>query len=434
VPWLEAQAKALLPPKPKPEPVEGEEDAEPEEPVPDDPGTAGQISELLDDATLWESAGVGFGEVGTYLLFRSLQLLAGREGDECVVRFWGKILGRHGDYFIAQAKTETTSAPDPLEVNPDSEQKEGFQLKDIVKDFDAEGLDGPNRYTYWASSDPSSGGWTKLPHVTPAQIVAARAHRRFFTGDLSAPVPSFPPLPGNTEAHLLRATIADITADTTLSLAGLVEPDDDAAAEEPPLFKVKAVEADEDEGKTFTLPELRAPEAWLHAEIDIRPNGRCQVMAAPEEEESAGVDLEAAKAKFYAPFTAKDAPLDTDAKGCKPAARSIAEDTDAHGKSEWALRATPGGAAIAPAAALVIAKSLKWPGAIAVAAGFGTPTPSEKPRRRVTNVYVGYGVPRRAAGKPFALTLPPPVGVECALPADESADVVVEPPKPAEEE
>ncbi len=79
------------------------------------------------------------------------------------------------------------------------------------------------------------------------------------------------------QAHLLRATIADITADTTLSLAGLIEPDDDAAAEEPPVFKVKAVDADEDDAKTFTLPELRAPEAWLHAEIDIRPNGRCQV-------------------------------------------------------------------------------------------------------------------------------------------------------------
>jgi hypothetical protein len=56
VPWLEAQAKVLLPPKPKPEPVEGEEEPEPEaEPAPEDPGTAGQVSEVLDDATLWSA-------------------------------------------------------------------------------------------------------------------------------------------------------------------------------------------------------------------------------------------------------------------------------------------------------------------------------------------------------------------------------------------
>jgi hypothetical protein len=57
-------------------------------------------------------------------------------------------------------------------------------------------------------------------------------------GDLSSPVAIYPPIPGNSEAHLLRAAIADITAETVLSLAGVVEPDDDAFAEEPPLVKV----------------------------------------------------------------------------------------------------------------------------------------------------------------------------------------------------
>lgn len=80
-----------------------------------------------------------------------------------------------------------------------------------------------------------------LPHRGARQIVSFRAHRRFFTGDLASPVSLYPPLPGAaTEAHLLRAAVADITAACTLSLAGLVEPDDDAAAEEPPVLKARA--------------------------------------------------------------------------------------------------------------------------------------------------------------------------------------------------
>lgn len=101
--WLDGHKKYLLPIPPKPEPVEGEEPAEaPAEEEPVDPGTAGQVSEVLDDSTLWEQAGLGFGEELTFRLFRSLQLLAGREGDDCKIRFWGKIIARHGDYYIAQ--------------------------------------------------------------------------------------------------------------------------------------------------------------------------------------------------------------------------------------------------------------------------------------------------------------------------------------------
>ena len=69
----------------------------------------------------------------------------------------------------------------------------------------------------------------------------------------------------------------------------------------------------------------------------------------------------------------------------------------------WVLRQCPSGAGSSPSGqSLVVAKSLKWPGAIAVAAGFfsgtgasatnstpaGATTNSSKGRRRITNVYV----------------------------------------------
>lgn len=85
VAWVDTHKQYLWPTPPPPEPEDGAEPPE-EEPEPEDPGTAGQCSNVLDDAVLWSWAGVGFGSDQTYRLFRSLQLLAGREGDDCKVR------------------------------------------------------------------------------------------------------------------------------------------------------------------------------------------------------------------------------------------------------------------------------------------------------------------------------------------------------------
>ena len=72
--------------------------------------------------------------------------------------------------------------------------------------------------------------WTKLPHVTPAQIVAAKTIRKLFTGRLDAPVVTFPPFPGN-EANYLRAQIARITATTQVSPSGYFQHPEDEEEE-----------------------------------------------------------------------------------------------------------------------------------------------------------------------------------------------------------
>lgn len=73
--------------------------------------------------------------------------------------------------------------------------------------------------------------WTKLPHVTPAQIVATRKLRKLFTGHLDAPIVTFPPFPGN-ETHYLRAQIARITATTQISPAGYFQHPEDEEEEQ----------------------------------------------------------------------------------------------------------------------------------------------------------------------------------------------------------
>lgn len=89
-----------------------------------------------------------------------------------------------------------------------------------------EGKDGANKYSYWVCSEVG-GEWTRLPHVAASHVCAARKLRRFLTGDLEAPVPGHPPFHGR-EKHLVRATIARITAGTVLAPTGLFEPEEGA--------------------------------------------------------------------------------------------------------------------------------------------------------------------------------------------------------------
>ena len=87
-----------------------------------------------------------------------------------------------------------------------------------------EGKAGANKYAYWVTQSielgtNAHGGWLKLPNVTMDQVVKSRKFKRFFTGDLDAPVPSYPPFQG-TERNLLRATIARIVGATSISPDG----------------------------------------------------------------------------------------------------------------------------------------------------------------------------------------------------------------------
>ena len=89
--------------------------------------------------------------------------------------------------------------------------------------------------------------WGKLPHVTPAQIVAARQIKKLFTGRRDAPVVSYPPFPGKEESYL-RAQIARISATTRISPQGYFQFEEEE--EEPeeggecvPCVCVKAVSA-----------------------------------------------------------------------------------------------------------------------------------------------------------------------------------------------
>lgn len=120
----------------------------------------------------------------------------------------------------------------------------------------------------------------KLPSVTPQQIDAARRIRKFLTGNLSAPVNSFPPFPGN-EANYLRAQIARIAAATVISPKGAFSAEEDDSGELPLVQHNQEFEG-------MDVSDLLQLSNWVHHNPHILKQGRCtffQLRQENEEEE-----------------------------------------------------------------------------------------------------------------------------------------------------
>lgn len=348
------------------------------------------FQDLLEEARMWECAGVSLSPEETYRLGLSIKALA--VANNASTSFWGKLVTRSGDYYVAQA------VRDPEEL--------GEVDKEVM-----EGTDGPNKYVYFVSKAPTGAKmWTKLPPVTPMQCVVGRQIKRFLSGDLAAPVHSFPPFPGDTEANLVATLVALITADCHLSLNGLLKPSDEAEDEQ----RLIAANDPEEQPEAITLAELEDMGTWVHSEVDICPNGRCQLVPVKEDENGDPIEPEDPQPEL------------------KEVLRSIGEDlvSEESGKVQWVLRAAPGGAGKL-GSSCVVARSLQWPGFSSVAKN-----------KTVTNIYAGTGI---ATSQTVTYTppMPKPTQKEFGFPTEENEegeqlveqpDVVTEPPKEEEDE
>lgn len=140
----------------------------------------------------------------------------------------------------------------------------------------------------------------------------------------------------------------------------------------------------------------------MHHELEINTLGRNAPL--PPEQDEDGNDVE------------PDEPVEV-----VPPLRSIAEDTPEG--AAWSFRMCPGGAGAGPNS-VVVARSLRWPGACAVAFG-----------RRFLNVYVGDGV--NHSQTTYTPPLPSAILAEWQPAEEESylqehADIVTDPTPPAE--
>ena len=201
-------------------------------------------------------AGVSIGKSDLYKLYLSIKRLSEAVPSAVKLRFFGKICTRGLPYYIVQGEND---------------EPEGIDEKL------QEGKAGANKYAYWVSSDIPSDvkSWIKLPNVTSEMIVVSRQIKRMLTGNLAAPVPSYPPFPGN-ESHLLRTQLGRIAASTSIAPADYYVADEEGnvkLADEPPY----AAKSSGDVG---------VQEGWKHFEPELNKLGRVTKLPASGDEEN----------------------------------------------------------------------------------------------------------------------------------------------------
>lgn len=206
----------------------------------------------MESAFYFEQGGVGLSSDESFRLFLALKQLVEQQPIH-TCRFWGKILGFKRSYLVAEVEfregeeemeeEEVEELTESGEVTETHGEEEGEEDEEKVADSipkstwkpppvipKEESRSGANKYLYFVCNEPGRP-WTRLPHVTPNQIVQARKIKKFFTGYLDAPVVSYPPFPGN-EANYLRAQIARISAATHISPLGFYQFNEEEGDEE----------------------------------------------------------------------------------------------------------------------------------------------------------------------------------------------------------
>ncbi|PAA84117.1 hypothetical protein BOX15_Mlig022956g1 [Macrostomum lignano] len=394
------------------EPTQGDEDEEEMDSA---------LPNLWQTAYLFEQGGVGLDAEETYRLWLALKELEKQHSFE-QLRFWGKILGTEGGYYIAEgllkqdeidaiveeeakAAAATASSADgskPEQAGADSAAdaeaagdadeeppedpipKPDFKPPPVVPREDAGS--GVNRFVYFVCSEPGRP-WTRLPSVTPAQIQAARKVKKFFTGRLDAPVVTYPPFPGN-EANYLRAQVCRISAGTIISPQGFYMFDEEEEEDEEGGGRDNFVENPEFE--PMPVRELIDPSlsSWVHHVQHVLPQGRTRWWnpAQKRDDDSVDDEDEEEKEEMDEPQPEEGPPLLT----------PLSEDAEVDGNQPWTARLS---SQLLPQFSVAVLSSNLWPGAHAVAQG-----------SLFENVYIGWG--HKYATENYSPPPPPPVLLE----------------------
>jgi len=356
---------------------------------PSDPTAAPKVlcavQNFLEDAAMFEWAGVGFSKQESFHIALSLRKLAAEVPALERLRLWGKVLGTGGDYYVAEGTLKQPEGAAPAEPALPG-----------TPEYDVEPHgEGANTWAYWVSAGGTSP-WVRLPAARASHIVAARSIKRLLTGNLGSPVVSTPWFPGK-ERHLLRSQIARITASCTLSVKGWYD------MEEDPDGKKTMKQVD---GAEFPPPEeLKTEAGWSHCAPFLLATGKSSYPDMEKLEALAGEgginedivkELQKQQEKEAAHEMLEG--IEEDLSDLKPEGAEVSPG--------WSIKVhgdqgayTAGGERKAYCVTAV--RSMIWPGAVTVAQG-----------SKFANLYVGYGlkcntlVPLDKDGLPLGGTSP----------------------------
>lgn len=369
------------------------------------------VPNVIESSRFFEDAGVGLGRNETLRVALALKALAAEKPLRSV-RFWGKIFGTKMNYVVAECEWQEGEEPQPEEAADedaadDEEEPEGWappKSKFVAPPAAPaeEYGQGVNKKVYFVCNEPG-GPWELLPNARPECIAVARQIKKFFTGDLTTKIKSYPPFKGN-EADLLRAQIARISAATQLAPLGLFTFDEEDEGD------------DEDDGRdTFVADEefegvpnsaLMDTAGWAHCSLHIKKQGRCKEWF-PEKEEKDEDDEDEDAAEEEEPEKEVGPPLLTPAQN----------DEEVEGMAAFTIRAT---SELVPAFAGVVASSNRWPGAHSLAYNKG---------KQFENLYIGWG--HKYQDEPYSPPVPPVPMSE--YPTDEAITETVDPTVEEEE-
>nr|XP_035139487.2 radial spoke head protein 6 homolog A isoform X1 [Callithrix jacchus] len=369
------------------------------------------VPNIMETAFYFEQAGVGLSVDESFRIFLALkQLVEQHPIHTC--RFWGKILGINRSYLVAEVEfregeeeveeeEEVDEVMEGTEVLEAHGEEEGEGDEEKALDFipkpmwnpppvipKEESRSGANKYLYFVCNEPGLP-WTRLPHVTPAQIVNARKIKKFFTGYLDAPVVSYPPFPGN-EANYLRAQIARISAATQISPLGFYQfSEEEGDEEEEGGAGRDSYEENPDFEGIPVLELIDSMANWVHHTQHILSQGRCtwvNPLQKTEEEEDLGEEEE----------KVDEGPEEVEQEVGPPLLTPLSEDAEIMHLSPWTMRMS---CSLCPQYSVAVVRSNLWPGAYAYASG-----------KKFENIYIGWG--HKYSPENFNPALPAPIQQE----------------------
>lgn len=369
--------------------------------------------------------GLGFPKKSTMAFILAMRMLQKDHALENV-RFWGKIYGLKQNYFVAEATLTAEERERRLMEMTEDENGEGsvmnvvdMELPHSVKSLNFPGeteeeqgefhfpykmpplpvakfkkpVDiepeepgtGLNKMTYLICNELGQD-WTELPDVTPAQIIAARQFPCYLTGDMDAPIVSYPTFPGK-EVNYLRAQIARISSCCHISPQGLyiLNEDEDVSDDADPVITEYMID-EEFEGQSLMNLLESSMEYWSHHHNEILPQGRItwwnpkDAMGEEEKEEEEEEEEE------------EKEEIEEEPEVGKQLLTSVAEDVFDDQLEAWNVKSSSD---IDDRRAFAVASSNVWPGAYA----FARDTRSE-------NIYFGWAQKFQLRGNFTPLQVP----------------------------